>query len=158
MNEYRSKGITVTMMLHLLGIPESTYYRKRSLVHLKRERKTARTTCLSVGNHMVRIPDTQIINVIEALMGRGFVCYGCKKVTKYLQKSGYHINKRNVLRIMRENNLLNHTYNYHSPAKRVVESVAKVHAPNKILEMDIKYIYIQGENRTTYFFKMMDWV
>ena len=29
-------------------------------------------------------------------------------------------------------------------------------APNEIWEMDIKYIYIQGEDRTTYFFAMVN--
>jgi putative transposase len=107
MNEYRSKGITVTRMLYLLGIPESTYYRKRSMIHLKRGRKNSLTTCLSMGNDIVRIPDAQILLVIEELLGREFVCYGYKKVTKYLQKSGYIINRKKVFRIMKENNLLN---------------------------------------------------
>jgi putative transposase len=51
---------------------------------------------------------------------------------------------------------INHTYNYRSPAKRVVDPIVTVNAPNEIWEMDIKYIYIQGENRTTYFFAMID--
>ena len=147
MNEYRSRGITVTRMLHLRGIPESTYYRKHSMIHLKRGRKPSQTTCLSVGNDIVRIPDTQILLVIEELLGREFVCYGYKKVTKYLQKSGYIINRKKVFRIMKENNLLNHTYNHRSPARRVVDPVVTVNAPDEIWEMDIKYIYIQGENR-----------
>ena len=156
MNEYRSRGITVTRMLHLLGIPESTYYRKRSMIHLKRGRKNSQTTCLSVGNDIVRIPDTQILLVIEELLEREFVCYGYKKVTKYLQRSGYIINRKKVFRLMKENDLLNHTYNYRSPARRVAVPIVTVNAPNEIWEMDIKYIYIQGENRTTYFFAMID--
>ena len=56
---------------------------------------------------------------------------------------------------MKENHLLNYTYNYRSPARRVVESIVRVNALNKILEMDIKYINIQGENRTIYFFAMI---
>ena len=156
MNEYRSRGITVTRMLHLLGIPESTYYRKRSMIHLKRGRKNSQTTCLSVGNDIVRIPDTQILLVIEELLEREFVCYGYKKVTKYLQRSGYIINRKKVFRLMKENDLLNHTYNYRSPARRVADPIVTVNAPNEIWEMDIKYIYIQGENRTTYFFAMID--
>ena len=156
MNEYRSRGITITRMLHLLGIPESTYYRKRSMIHLKRGRKNSQTTCLSVGNDIVRIPDTQILLVIEELLEREFVCYGYKKVTKYLQRSGYIINRKKVFRLMKENDLLNHTYNYRSPARRVADPIVTVNAPNEIWEMDIKYIYIQGENRTTYFFAMID--
>jgi hypothetical protein len=87
MNEYRSKEITVTRMLYLLGIPESTYYRESSMVHLKSGRKNSQATCLSMGNDIVRIPDTQILLVIEELLGREFVCYVCDRITKYLQKS-----------------------------------------------------------------------
>ena len=75
MNEYRSKGIPVTWMLYLLGITESTYYGKSSMVHLKRGRKTSKRTYLSVGNDRVRIPDTQIRLIIEEILGREFVCY-----------------------------------------------------------------------------------
>ena len=60
-----------------------------------------------------------------------------------------------VFRIMK-NNLLNHIYSYRSQAKRVVDPIVTVNAPNEIWEMDIKYIYSQGENRTTYFFAMID--
>ncbi|EQD32397.1 integrase, catalytic region, partial [mine drainage metagenome] len=57
---------------------------------------------------------------------------------------------------MKENRLLNYTYNDRSPARRVVESMVRVHAPNEVWEMDIKYIYIQGANRTAYLFAIID--
>ena len=37
-----------------------------------------------------------------------------------------------------------------------MESIVRVNAPNAVWEMDIKYVHIQGENRTTYFFAMID--
>lgn len=156
MNEYRSRGITVTRMLYLLCIPGSSYYRKPSLVYLKRGRRPSRTTDLSSGNEITIVPESEILAVIRDLLGKEFVCYGYRKVTKYLQRSGYKINRKKVFRIMKENSLLNHAYNYRSPARREVESIVRVNAPNAVWEMDIKYIYIQGENRTTYFFAMID--
>jgi putative transposase len=90
------------------------------------------------------------------LLSREFVCYGYKKVTKHLQRSGYIINRKKVFRILKENNLLNYTYNYRSPARRVVESIVRIHTPNEVWEMDIKYVYIHGENRTAYLFAIID--
>lgn len=143
-------------MLFLLSIPESSYYIKHSMFHLKRGRKPSRTTDLSLGDEITIVPEDQILALIRDVLGREFVCYGYKKVTKYLQRSGYNINRKKVFRIMKENNLLNHTYNYRSPARRVVESIVRVNVSNAVWEMDIKYIYIQGENRTTYFFAIID--
>ncbi len=53
---------------------------------------------------------------------------------------------------MKENNLLNYTYNYRSPAKSVVEPVVSVLKPNEVREMDTKSVYLHGENRTAYLF------
>ena len=80
---------------------------------------------------MVRIPDTHILLVIEEPLGREFGCYGYKKVCKYLQKSGYIINRKKVFRMMKENNLLNYKYNYRSPAKRVADPIVTVNAPTR---------------------------
>ena len=38
----------------------------------------------------------------------------------------------------------------------VVESTIHVMKPNEVWEMDIKYVYIHGENRTVYLFAITD--
>ena len=119
---------------------------------LKRGRRPSRTPDLSSENEITIVQELEILAVIRAPLGKEFVCYGYKKVNRYLQRSSYKINRKRVFRIMKEKSLLNHTYNYRSPARRVVESIVRVNVPNAVLEMDIKYIYIQGENRTTCFF------
>ena len=55
-----------------------------------------------------------LLIIYPDLLGREFVCYGYRKVCKYLQRSGYIINRKKVFRLMKENNLLNYTYNYRS--------------------------------------------
>lgn len=126
------------------------------MIGMRRGRKRTVKTELSSTAGKIIVPDNQVLDEIRELLSREFVCYGYKKVTKHLQRSGYRINRKKVFRLMKENNLLNHTYNYRSPAKRVVESVVDVHAPNEVWEMDIKYVYIQGENRTAYLFAIID--
>ncbi|MHB8544960.1 MAG: transposase [Leptospirales bacterium] len=57
---------------------------------------------------------------------------------------------------MKENNLLNHSYNRKKPVVRVVHSIVEVYGPNEVWEFDIKYVWIQGESRNTYLLAMLD--
>ena len=40
------------------------------------------------------------------LLSREFVCYGYKKVTKYLQRSVYLINRKKVFRILKNSSTI----------------------------------------------------
>ncbi len=154
--DYRSRGLNVTRILALLKVPRSTHYYSPPSLQIRRGRKASLITERITDSGIIAVTDEQILIDITDLLGREFVCYGYKKVTKYLQRSGYIINRKKVFRILKENNLLNHTYNYRSPARRVVESTIHVMEPNEVWEMDIKYVYIQGENRTAYLFAILD--
>lgn len=143
-------------ILVLLKISRSTHYHTLPTLHLRRRRKVSRTTEKITESGLASVSEDQLLQEITVLLGREFVCYGYKKVYKHLQRSGYAINRKKVLRILKEHSLLNHAYNYRSPAKRVVESIVRVHTPNEVWEMDIKYISIQRENRTAYLFAIID--
>ena len=105
---------------------------------------------------IMEITDEQLLLDIMDLLGKKFVCYCYNKVCKYLHRSGYIINRKRVFHIMKENILPNYRCNYRSPARRVVESIVSVQKPNDGWEMDIKYVYIHGENRTAYLFAITD--
>ena len=154
--EYADKGMKTSRILALLKIPRSTHYHTHPSLQLRRGRKVSRTTEKITASGTTTVSDEQILQEITDLLSREFVCYGYKKVTKHLQRCGYAINRKKVFRILKENHLLNHTYNYRSPARRVVESIVRVHTPNEVWEMDIKYIFIHGENRTAYLFAIID--
>ena len=155
-DDYRSGGLNVSRMLALLKIPWSTHYYSPPSLHLIRGRKTSMITKRITDAGIMEITDEQLLLDITDLLGREFVCYGHKKACKYLQRSGYIINRKKVFRIMKENILLNHTYNYRNPPRMVVESTIHVMKPNEVWEMDIKYVYILGENRTAYLFAITD--
>jgi putative transposase len=140
-------------ILFLLKIPGSAHYHTHPSLQIRRGRKVSLTTEKITASGITAVSDEQILEVIKDLLSREFVCYGYKKVTKHLQRCGYVINRKKVFRILKENHLLNHTYNYRSPARRVVESIVRVHMRNEVWEMDIKYIFIHGENRTPIFLR-----
>ena len=119
--DYRSRGLNVSRILALLKIPRSTHYYSPPALHLRRGRKSSLITERITDSGIIAITDEQLLLDITDLLGREFVCYGYKKATKYLQRSGYIINRKKAFRIMMENNILNYIYNYRSPARRVVE-------------------------------------
>ena len=148
-DDYRSGGLNVSRMLALLKIPWSTHYYSPPSLHLIRGRKTSMITKRITDAGIMEITDEQLLLDITGLMGREFVCYSYKKVCKYLQRSGYIINRKKVFRIMGENNLFNYRYNYRSPAMRVVESIVSVQKPKDVREIDIKYVYMERTERNT---------
>ena len=148
-SEYRSRGMNISRILALLKIPRSTHYYSPPSLQLRRGRKASTITERITDSGIISITDEQILLDIMDLLSREFVCYGYRKVTKYLQRSGYVINRKKFFRILKENNLLNYTYNYHSPARRVVESIVSALKPNETWEMDIKYVYMERTERHT---------
>ena len=155
-SEYIDKGLPKSRILVLLKIPRSTYYHSSPALQLQRGRKRSLTTEKLSGSESIAVTGGQLLEEITDLLSGEFVCYGYKKATRHLQRSGYQINRKKVYHILKDNHLLNHRYNYRSPAKRVVESIVRVRSPNEVWEMDIKYVYIQGENRTVYLFAIID--
>ena len=127
--DYRSRGLNVSRILTLLKIPRSTHYYSPPSLQIRSGRKASMITERITDTGIMEIADEQLLLDIKDLLGREFVCYGYKKVCKYLQRSGYIINRKKVFRIMEENNLLNYRYNYRSPARRVVESIVSVQKP-----------------------------
>ena len=124
--DYRSRGLNVSRILTLLKIPRSTHYHSPPSLQIRRGRKTSTITERITDSGIIAITDEQILLDITDLLSKEFVCYGYKKVCKYLQRSGYIINRKKVFRLMKENNLLNYTYNYRSPARRVDESIVSI--------------------------------
>jgi len=102
------------------------------------------------------VDNSVIVDEIEYLLSKEFVCYGYKKTAKHLNRLGYIINRKKGRRLMAENNLLNHSYNRRKPVTRVIESVVDVTAKDQVWEFDIKYVWIHGESKNTYLLAIID--
>ena len=88
--DYRSRGLNVSRILALLKIPRSAHYYSPPSLQLRRGRKASMITDTGI----MEITDEQLLLDITYLLGKEFVCYGYKKVCKYLQRSGYIINRK----------------------------------------------------------------
>ena len=130
----------ISQISRYIGIPRSLFYSKQS--ERKRDRKPSSFTVKNANGIDEIVSNASVVEVIEDLLSREFVCYGYKKVTKHLQNFGYLINRKKVRKIMKESHLLNHSYNRRGKVRRVVDRKLKLTMPNEVWEMYIKYVWI----------------
>ena len=157
--EYIAKGLGVSVIANILHIPRCSFYRNGGSGEEPlsgRGRHNSSFTSRKDGNETTIVDNSIVVNEIERILSREFVCYGYKKTAKQLKRIGYEINRKKVRRLMAENNLLNHSYNKRKPVTRVVQSVVEVTEPDQVWEFDIKYVWIHGESRNAYLLAMID--
>ena len=108
------------------------------------------------GDETIIVDNSFIVNEIEVLLSKEFECYGYKKKARQLNRLGYIIKRKKVMRLRSENDLMNHSYNRRRPVTRVVQSVVDVSPMDQVWEFDIKYVRIHGESRNAYLLAMID--
>ena len=156
--EYIDIGLRISDVANLLYIPGCSFYRNRSSEKpsLMKGRHNSLFTVRKDGNETIIVDNSSVVNEMEKLLSREFVCYGYKKTAKQLIRYGYVINRKKVRRLMGENNILNHSYNRRKPVTRVVQSMVMVDRPDQVWEFDIKYAWIHGESKNAYLLAMID--
>jgi transposase InsO family protein len=98
-----------------------------------------------------------VITAIKTLLSEEFVCYGYQKVTASLKQLDFIINGKKVYRLMDENNLLLGKV-IKTTGKRQFVKHRKITAayPMDYLCLDIKYLWVQGEQRWYYLLTVID--
>jgi len=157
-NEYIDRGLRISDIANIVHIPRCNFYRNNSGERSTsgRGRSSSSFTLRKDGDETTIVDNSIIVNEMEKLLSREFICYGYKKTAKHLNRLGYKINRKKVRRLMAENNLLNHSYNKRKPVTRVIKSVVDVTANDQVWEFDIKYVWIHGESRNAYLLAMID--
>jgi putative transposase len=149
---FLARGAHKGFILAQVGLPRSTYHYRP-----KDGRRGRRPPGYTLKMDARAVPDSGVLEEIRELLSRDFVRYGYIKVAHHLKNEGYVINKKKVYRLMREEGLLSKK---RIRARGVREFVkwAKVHprAPFRILEIDIKYLYMHGEGRNAYLLTVLD--
>lgn len=139
-------------ILKYVGLPRSSYYYKQTFS--RRGRKPSEFTKQKDGS---LVHNSTVIADIKAIYEKEeFACYGYTPVT-HIIKSDYIINRKKVYRMMKEENLLREKIKKSAKNK----CYAKFRGINNAtlfsnLQMDIKYIYIQGEKRSVYLLSIID--
>lgn len=144
--KYVSLGMTVNEAAQIMGIAKSTYYLK--IKGTKTGRKPS--TCTHKIDGSI-VDNSEVIRAILKCLEPEFHDYGYKMVTVCLKEEGYFINKKKVYRLMKENHLLHPKIRSALLNKKYVEyTVPALDRPFATVEVDIKYIYIDGERRNAF--------
>ncbi|QYH39949.1 transposase [Algoriphagus sp. NBT04N3] len=100
----------------------------------------------------------QVVELIRSICLEPFLNYGADMMCLELKNRGLLINKKKVYRLMKEHRLLypKRARNETKSRKRVVSNSPCAQFPFQTIELDIKYIYVSGANRTAYLLTALD--
>jgi len=103
------------------------------------------------------VENSKVLEDIEAILKQEFISYGYDLVNEELRAMRYIINPKKTYRLMDENNLLMGK-RIHTTGKREFVKFRKITAsyPMEYLCMDIKYVWVEGEQRNYYLLTVLD--
>jgi putative transposase len=132
-------------------IPRSSFYYKNHPGErgMKPSNHTRKGTSL--------VDNQEVVEDIRIVLGQPYCVYGYQMMTIELRGLGYLINKKKVYRLMDENKLLCGKI-IKTTGKRDWVKFRRIEAIKTMeyLCLDIKYVWVQGENRWYYQLAIMD--
>jgi putative transposase len=139
--------------LIIAGISKHQYYYKPKPG--KRGRPPSRDTLKRVGEEIERVSNEVVVDQIKATQADPDTVYGYHKMTYALLILGYIINPKKVYRLMFEYQLLR--YPRQRPPRAYVRYRRVIPgSPLEILEMDIKYVWVEEHRRYAYVLTVLD--
>lgn len=144
--QYVSRGLSVSKAVLISGISKSTYYHRPS-----GQPKGKRPSNVTLLGEQV-VSNDYVVARINEILGQEFIDYGYQNVHQALRKQGFKINHKKVYRIMRDHNLLHPKRKDASIRKRIFVKFTspRLTHPFAVIEIDIKFIYLQGVRRHAY--------
>lgn len=144
--QYVSKGLRVSKAVLIAAISKSTYY----YIPNGRPKGKRPSTETLLGDRLV--PNDLVVHRINNILENDFIDYGYQNMHQELRKLGFRINHKKVYRLMKDNRLLHPESKANAVAKRafVKFTSPRLERPFATIEVDIKYIYLQGIGRHAY--------
>lgn len=144
-------GMSVTKALAIAEVPRSSYY----YIPSGRRKGKAPSSHTLQGN--VSLNNNTVVEEINNILTEEFVDYGYERTTAELKNRGFRINKKKVYRLMKENSLLFPKLKRKPFGRSFVKyTVPLATRPFEVIEIDFKYIYIEGYRRHAYLITMLD--
>jgi len=149
--DYVAKGLRLERALVIVCLSRSTYYYKPNG---GKHGKKASTHTLFKGK---LVANSEVVEQIKKILKVEFIDYGYKRTTEQLKNMGYKIGKKKVYRLMKEQRLLQERKkSKHKGKKYIVYKSPQPTGPLKIIEIDFKYVWIEGSRRFAYLVCMLD--
>lgn len=144
--------ISIKRLCKWVSLPSSSFYYQPLLGKVG-----AKASIQTKLNNGAVVTNDYVVAEIKTLLSQEFVCYGYQKITASLRQLQYVINEKKVYRLMNENNLLLGKV-IKTTGKRQFVKHRKISAqhPMDYICLDIKYLWVQGENRWYYLLSVID--
>ncbi|WP_242862487.1 IS3 family transposase [Clostridium tyrobutyricum] len=152
------QGYNAVFVLKVVSLSRSTYYYNLSVEGRPKYRpKGGKPRGYSLNKNGKKICDDEIKeDILESIDGDA-IYYGYRKITYHLRrKYMLVINPKKVYRLCKELCILKNQRVIKPKVKRTLASNRTVTASNQLWEMDIKYGYIQGEDKFFYMLNIID--
>lgn len=146
-------SVPVKILCNWSATPRSVYY-----YHPSENKPGRKPSTYTLKEDGTIVPNESVVTEIKNILGHEFKsCYGYELTTVELQNLQYMINHKKVYRLMDENNLLLNK-KISTSGKRQFAKFRTIEAsyPMEYLSMDIKYVWVQGEQRNYYLLTILD--
>ena len=140
-------GLTRDVCLQICELSKNQFY--YNISGKKRGRKKTRHTIQLVGTEEVKRLNCCVIEDIKSILKEPHADYGYRKMTSDLQLFGWFINHKKVYRLMKSKHLLRPKPE-RSAKNYVKYRVISPVAPLRLLEQDIKQVWVAGQGRYVY--------
>jgi transposase InsO family protein len=145
--------MTRTRALEIVSLTKHQFYHKSNGRKPGRQKSTA--TKLLVNEVVEEVGNEQVIEEMKAINADPDTQCGYKRMYAMLMLLGYYINRKKVQRLMSENNLL--APRVKQPTRAYVKyRIVTPSGPLELLEMDIKYVWVESARRNAYILTVLD--
>ena len=148
-----ARGLNRDKCLQICGLSKNQFYYR--LKGGKRGRKKSKITLQLIEGQLVEQTNSYVKAQIRVAYKNPKVDYGYHRMTGYLQLSGFFINHKKVYRLMKEARLLQ-PKRERAPKNYVKYRVLCPEPPLRLMEMDIKQVWIEGGRRYAYVLTIID--
>ena len=151
---YIALGMKRDVALEIADITKHQYYHKSKKG--KRGIAASSHTTRHVGNQQeVKVPNMEVVEQITSINAQPDIDYGYQKMTTALKIEGFFINHKKVYRLMKEHQLLQ------AKRKKVSRKYVKYRlvcpvGPLHLLEMDIKFVWIESARQHGFILTVLD--
>ena len=153
--EFISNGYKRDESLRLVGLSKHKYYYKSKVTKPGRQKTEVTKWRDPLTKQYHHVDNLEVIKEIVELKLDPDHANWYRLITVTMQIRGYYINHKKVYRLMFESLLLD------DPAKKTGRNFVKFRkiaptGPLQIIEMDIKYVWIEGTNKYAFVFTILD--
>ena len=148
-----AQGLTRDKALSICKISKNQFYYK--LTSGKPGRRKSQHTDQLVGGAKIQQSNLFVTKFIKGVFDNPQIDYGHRKMTGHLQLSGFFINHKKVYRLMKQARLLR-PKKIRKPKNYVKYRIVCPEGPLRLMEMDIKQIWLVSERRYAYILTVID--